>query len=254
MATDESVPSTNNKQRVSIDLRIIVAALFLVIVAMVFVWKPWATTRSQDRTISVTGETTVSGEPDEYVFSPEYEVTSADQDTALDQLTKKSELLVGELKKLGVKDSAIKTNANNYNYPVAQKSSDGIATYTLQLTITIDDKNIAQKAQNYLLTTNSTGTITPYPDFSQTKRKSLESQARNAATKDARSKAEQSAKNLGFSLGKVKSVTDGNGFGSIYPLSGGPEALDTSGANRKLAIQPGENDISYSVTVVYYVK
>ncbi len=80
----------------------------------------------------------------------------------------------------------------------------------------------------------------------------MSAQARDEATKDARTKAEQSAKNLGFKMGAVKSVEDGSGFGDIIPLERGI-AMDTANKNN-MPIQAGENELRYSVTVIYYVR
>jgi uncharacterized protein YggE len=97
--------------------------------------------------------------------------------------------------------------------------------------------------------------VSPQANFSDAKRKDLERQARDAATKDARAKADQSAKNLGFKVGLVKTVTDGTGFGGIiYPLTASGVAKATDLSQPSLAIQPGENDLSYTVTVTYYLK
>lgn len=254
MPPEEQTPPIPSKNRFSLDLRFVVVILLIAIAAMIVIWKPWDTVSSDDRTVSVTGEATISAEPDEYAFYPTYEFTSANQDTALTELTDKSNGITDELKALGVKDSQIKTNADGYDYPATRKTGTDVTTYTLQLTITVGDKKLAQKVQDYLLTTSPTGAVTPYPTFSEAKRKELESKARDQATKEARAKAEQSAKNLGFSVGKVKSVSDGAGFGDIYTLEGGASSLQAEDSSRSLALQPGENDLDYSVTVVYYVK
>jgi uncharacterized protein YggE len=120
------------------------------------------------------------------------------------------------------------------------------------LTITVNDKALTQKVQDYLVTTSPTGSVSPQTTFSEAKRKELESKARDEATKDARSKAEQSAKNLGFKIGKVKSVEDGSGFGGIVLREGLTMASDSKATS--LSVQPGENDLHYTVTVTYYLR
>lgn len=240
-----------NSQKLSfnLDLRLVVVALVLVIAGMLAMWRPWEGV--SDRTIEVGGQATISAVPDEYLFYPVYEFTNADKQKALAELTSKSNDLVAKLKELGVSDSQIKTNSDGYDYPY-YKETDGNPIYSLRLTVTINDKDLAQKVQDYLITTAPTGGVSPQVGFSEAKRKELEGQARDQATKDARAKAEQSAKNLGFSIGAVKSVTDGAGFGGpIYSLdAAGREAASPS----SLSLQPGENDLSYSVSVVYFVR
>jgi uncharacterized protein YggE len=249
--------AAKNKLNVSLDFRLVIAFLLVVIVAMLLIWKPWGTP-SSDRTVSVTGQATLKAEPDEYIFYPNYQFSSANKDTALTELTKKSDQIVGELKKLGVANNKIKTNSGGYDLPIERKPDSEVATYTLSLTVTATDKEQAQKVQDYLVTTSPTGSVSPQAGFSTTMRKSLESKARDQATKDAREKADQSAKNLGFKVGKVKSVSDGTGFGDVIPLgrgySGATEPAIAEDSQQQLTVQPGENELSYSVTVVYYVK
>lgn len=246
------------KLNLAIDLRTVVGVLLVVIAAMLLLWKPWNGVSSDDRTVTVSGEASLSAEPDEYVFYPSYQFKHADKDTALGALTKKSDIIVAELKKLGVEDKNIKTNSGGSDYPVSREPDSNETTYTLTLTVTAGSRDLAQKIQDYLLTTSPTGAVSPQPSFSDAKRQELETKARDQATKAARAKADQSAKNLGFSLGKVKSVTDGTGFGDIIPLDARSSSPSSGAAEDKpttqLTLQPGQNDLTYSVTVVYYVR
>jgi uncharacterized protein YggE len=93
-------------------------------------------------------------------------------------------------------------------------------------------------------------------NFSNAMQKTLESKARDDAAKEARAKAEQSAQNLGFKVGKVKSISDGAGFnGSIMPMnaSAASGTMSMDKATTSLAVHPGQNDLNYSVTVTYYI-
>jgi uncharacterized protein YggE len=113
---------------------------------------------------------------------------------------------------------------------------------------------LAQKVQDYLVTTTPTGSVSPQSMFSEAKRQELNNQARDEATKDARAKAEQSAQNLGFKLGKVKSITDGAGFDQIMPMDAVVSTGSAEASVSRLAVQPGESELSYSVTVIYYIR
>ncbi|HSX32992.1 MAG TPA: SIMPL domain-containing protein [Candidatus Saccharimonadales bacterium] len=252
-------PSTNNKQsprlRLALDYRIICIVLVLIVVGLVLLWRPWHHATNTSRTISVTGDATLTAEPDEFVFSPSYRLTETDPQTALSDLSKKSDAIVAQLKTLGVPNNKIKTNADSWSYPVYYSDTSS-QEYTLQLTVTVNNLALSQKVEDYLLTTSPSGEITPSADFSTSKQKSLQNQARDEATKDARAKAEQSAKNLGFKLGAVKTVDDSAGFdgGIAYPLAAGSNLTDSASSKSSLTVQPGENDLSYSVTVTYYIR
>lgn len=248
--------STKNRLSLSFDLRIIVLLLIAVIAGMLFVWKPWTNSGTSDRTIEVTGESKISAVPDEYGFYPSYEFKNADKTMALADLTKKSDEVTAKLKDLGVKDNKIKTNSSGYDFPVYYDTGRD-ATYTLQFTIFVDNKELAQKIQDYLVTTVPIGSVSPQANFSDSKRKELESKGRDAAAKEARAKADQSGKNLGFKVGKVKSLNDSSNLNGGCGFSGlcAASSLDSVKASDtpSLTVQPGENELSYSVTVVYYI-
>ena len=243
------------KLNVSLDFRWISLALLAAIVVMLLIWKPWVSAGTSDRTVEVSGQATVSARPDEFVFYPAYEFKNGDKQTALDQMTAKSEEVVAGLKKLGVADKDIKTNSDSWSYPTMMPEDEAATTYTLRLTVTTNTEELTQKVQDYLVSTVPTGSISPQATFSEAKLKEVEQKGRDEASKDARKKAEQSAKNLGFKLAAVKTVNDGAGFGGGYTLFDKPmtmEARDSAGSS--LSVQPGENDLTYTVTVTYYIK
>lgn len=258
--TSTQTPPPKKRINLSLDIKsLIIILLIIALGSVLYLWGPWSgKTNDDSRIVSVTGQATIKAEPDEYVFYPSYDFKNADKDAALAAMTKKSDELVAKIKELGVEDKDIKTNAGGYEqgayYPIVDSDS---TTYTLSLTITLSSRELAQKIQDYLVSTAPTGAVSPLATFSKEKQNQLESQARDEATKDARAKADQSAKNLGFKINKVKSVEDGYGFGDILPMEGDARTLDSGSSAAqapKLSVQPGENELSYSVTVIYYIK
>lgn len=258
MVSDSSTPSNKKGFSLTLDYRLVIGVLLAVIVAMLALWRPWELkVDANARTVEVTGEAKLSATPDEYVFYPTYQFEGEDKDAVLKELSAKSDEVVKKLKELGVPDSKIKTDSSGYDntqaYSIAPVPETGLV-YTLSLTVTLSDKEKAQKIQDYLVTTSPTGAVSPQASFSDAKRKELESKAREIATKEARTKADQSAKNLGFSVGAVKSVNDGVGFGDVYPLTAEGSARDIAAPTSKLTVQPGENELTYQVTVVYFIR
>ena len=252
----EITSTTPPKRRLnlSLDPRVIIGLLLLVIVAMLLMWRPWDTSNdTSDRTVDVVGQTKIKAEPDEFVFYPAYDFSNNDREVALKEATEKSDDITAKLKELGVADSKIKTDTSSFEkgyFPTDATNT----VYTLRLTVTVAGKEAAQKIQDYLVTTTPTGSVSPQGTFSEAKKKELENEAREAATKDARGKADQMAKNLGFKVGNVKAVSDSGGFGDVFPVMSRMEATDSSAMTRQLAVQPGENELSYSVTVTYYLR
>jgi uncharacterized protein YggE len=231
--------------------------LLIALVVCVALWKPWqANIKAGERSVSVNGSATITAEPDEFVFYPSYTFTNADKQAALAEMTQKSNDIVAKLKGLGVPANKIKVDSSGYSnvYSIAP---NGDNIYNLNLTVTLSTQASAQKVQDYLITTGPSGSISPQANFSTAKQKQLESQARDKAEQDARAKADQSAKNLGFSVGKVKSVED-SGFDNFGGCGGGlcsgaNQSLSTDAATPSLAVQPGENELPYSVKVTYYI-
>ena len=261
MESPETTDNQRSSQTKTVNLKVnpwwLSAILGLGLAGVIFAWHPWAAAPSaSDRTISVSGTSTVKAEPDEYIFYPSYDVQNADKAAGLKELTAKSEEVVAGLKKVGVADKDLKSNASGYRDYYFYNEENKMHTYTLSVTVTVSSRDMAQKVQDYLLTTTPSGSVTPQSTFSDAKQKKLESQGRDAATKEARSKAEQQAKNLGFEVGKVKTVSDSaNAYGGIEPMMAMDSAVQSSGsATAKLSVQPGENELTYSVQVTYYIR
>lgn len=252
--------ASNNKKsfNLTLDFRWVSALLLIIIAAMLAFWQPWDTVSSTDRTVKVTGTAELKAEPDEFVFYPTYSFEIADKAAALKAVSTKNDEVVAGLKNVGVADKNIKNNSSSYETYMYHKEPDQ-TSYQLSLTITVDNKDLAQKVQDYLITTNPTGQVTPTSSFSEAKRRELEDRARITASEDARNKAVNSAKTLGYKLGKVKSVEDGGGFnGGPIPFEGGRGvSVDSAGetmAQAPLIVNPGQDTFMFSVTVTYYVR
>jgi uncharacterized protein YggE len=244
-----------SNRKLLVDLRLVTAVLFVVVVLALCVWRPWNNTGTDARTVTVNGEATITAAPDEFVFYPNYQFKNASRDVALADMTKKSEEIVAGLKKVGISEDKIKTNSGGNAYPLYPEGTAD-ATYSLNLTVTAASQEQAQKVSDYLVTTAPLGSVSPQASFSKNKRKELEAKARDAAAKDARSKADQMGKNLGFKVGKVKTISDDNGFGIFYPAArdqaGSATSLEPS--QPKLSVHPGQNDLDYTVKVTYFIR
>jgi len=251
---EDNKPSNN--LMLKLDLRIACILLVIIIVCMLAIWRPWQDTTSNDsRKITITGQAIIKAAPDQYQFNPYYEKDTIAEVSALnDQIIKK-------LKELGVTDSQIKNNASKYGSPEIYYLApiDGYDKTTLSLTITLPSKDLTQKVQDYLLTTNPKGSITPYPSFSMNKQKELTNKARDLAIADAKMRADKTASGFDTKIGKVLEVGEGQQSGGIYPLTDkttleAPASGIAEGRDSSISIQPGEDEFSYSVTVVFALR
>jgi len=224
----------------------------------IFLWKPWDSAGSADRTITITGEATIEAEPDLFTFSPQYELTGDDQDGVLEKATVKANEVVDGLKELGVEDKNIKLSSSSYNNWWYDEEEDTNYAY-VNLTVETENRDFAQEIQDYLISTGPEGQISPWSTFTEETQDTLELQAREQAIADAKEKATQSATELGTTVGRVVSVTEGNGFGG-FPVAYAADALaiaesaDGNEVARSLPIQPGENEFNFSITVVFEIK
>lgn len=130
----------------------IVQLLLLVIIAGLLVWsQPWNSSEAKaDRSITVTGESTVEADPDEFTFYPYFEATGMDQVALQTELTEKANAAVEKLKTLGVEEKDIKLDASSYDRWYAEQDEKG--TLNVRLTISTTDSEITQEVQDYLLT------------------------------------------------------------------------------------------------------
>jgi uncharacterized protein YggE len=243
---------------IKLNAWIICAVLLIANLTTIGLWQPWKDGAISDRTIKITGSTTIESEPDQFVFYPYYQKSGQDQTVINNELSELSKTIVAKLKTLGVVDSAIKTAVSSYDYGVYYQNTESEMAGTLNITVTLKDKDLAQKVQDYLITTSPSGSITPQDSFSTAKQKSLESQALAEALKDARSKAESSAKQVGATLGKVITIGDitNNNIPTPWMVDSSVGATDSTKSSEpgSYNIQSGLNEYSFSIEVEYELK
>lgn len=249
-----------NKLILTLDLRVVCVVLVLVVFGMLATWRPWQDSTAVTRTISVTGTGKVTAEPDYYQFNPTYQNSNADTAAAISELNAHLKTVTDKLKELGVQDKDIQVQSSSYDAPKPASAEYLIAPVqsatSAYLTIKVPNKELAQKVQDYLATTDATGQSTPYPSFSDDRQKELKSQAREKAIADAKTQAEKTAQNLGAKLGKVVEVKD-SADTTIFPYQDSVSSSSAEPARdiaTSLPIYPGEQDVSFTVQTVFEIK
>ena len=233
---------------ISISWRLVSIVLLVVIALLIILWRPWDNVQAE-RKITITGEATVSAEPDELVFYPTFEVED------VEELATKANEITAKLKELGVEEKDIKSNSSSYEkyYPMPVDGGDQ-SNLTLQLTISVtNNKELSKKVQDYLLTQNPKGQISPQASFSNEKRKALQDEATSKATVDARARAEKMAIELGGEVGKVITVSEATGYG-VYPVDAAETRDSEASSPPSLPISVGENDFTYQIQVEFELK
>ncbi len=224
----------------------------LVIITGLLVWSaPWSDSNIKEaRTITVTGDTTIEATPEEFRFSFYFEKKGDDEETLKTELTEMANQSVSALKDLGVDESDIKLDASSYDNWYFESGEDGVLR--VNLTVTVSDNELSQEVQDYILSTDAKGQLSPQAVFSEDQKKRLDEQAVEEASQEALKKAEKQAELFNAKLGKVIEIQQGQD--SIFNPVPFAVGLDATAESASLPVLPGQNDYRQSVTVKYELK
>jgi uncharacterized protein YggE len=234
-------------------MKIIEFVLLVSILGLLLWSQPWNQDSSKEvRKVTVSGEATIEAAPDEYVFNPYFEAEGLEQDAVKAELTAKANDAVSKLKELGVAEEDLKLDVSSYDQWYAREDGTGVVMAYLQ--ISVKDKDLAQKIQDYLTSSDTKvkGSLTPQATFSDEKQKELEVQATDKAIEAAKKKAEQQATLVGAKLGKVIEVQSSDVSGGL-PIPYGNDALSSREvtASSSIALLPGQNEYTKTISVTY---
>jgi len=237
---------------------LIAQTVLLVAIFVLVAWtQPWqkSSGSANSRTLNANGSATVKAEPDSFDFYPYFESTGDDQQALRDSQTEEMNRIIDGLKQIGVDDKEMQLDSNAYdNWYVRE---DGTTVATVNLRISVEDENLAEKVQNYLTTTDAKGQVTPQSNFSEEKRRSLQDDALKDAITDARERAEAKADLLSVRLGDVVSVDESYG-GGFFALDDSvtleARSEPASVEQQSLPFLPGTNEVTVTVSVVYEIK
>lgn len=250
--------SDNQSVQISFKMISLVLALFVVgLLVYIVASQPWdKTDNSERRVIEARGEAIVDAEPDEFLFYPYWDVDAANEDQLSEETRIINNNTIAAIKELGIQDKDIKNNANgNEDWYYLDDQSD-VLRASVYLEFSTNDIDIAQRATDYLVDNQAKGQLTPQSQFSNDLRKRLESEARIAAIADAKAKAQQIADGFDQKLGDLKSVqTSEDRFGYPAPATLEGQAEDSSTSSiETITIQPGQNELRYTLTAEFYLE
>lgn len=223
-----------------------IVGIALVVIIGLAIWRPWQPWTSS-RTITVTGTGSIKATPDEFVFRPAYRAQAASQEQASIAVTKTGSATAGRLKSLGVTEAQITTNTSSNQLSSANSNPDQAATAWYLMTVTIDDKTLAQTVAAYLATTSPTGGAIPTARFRSSTLQRLKDEAAAVAKTDAQARAASTAKSQGVHLGHIKTTTD---LTPVTVPTPGDYPATTSGS---ATLAPPEQSVTARVSVVYRV-
>lgn len=206
------------------------------------------------RTITVAGDGEATGVPDIAILSIGVETEGKTAAEALDKNAARMSAAIAKLKARGVAPKDMQTSSLSVG-PRYDYSNDGrpprIVGYTANNSLTVKLRDLA-KAGSIIDDAVGDGANTlGGVSFGFDDPKPLMSEARQAAVKDARAKAELYAAAAGVTLGPVLQIQDG------YASPPSPPPMMEMRAMAKAAptpIETGESAVNASVTMVFEIK
>jgi uncharacterized protein len=200
--------------------------------------------------ITVTGTGTVSGTPDQLVLSMGVQTSAPSVSTAIQEANQAARRVIGSLKAGGVRAADIQTSGLSIqpNYDSSGQVPIGYGV-SEQLTATLRDLARAGTQIQAAVRAGGNATTVNGVSLNLTDTSKLLARARAAAIADAQAKASQFARALGRPLGNVLSVSDQSPMPSPIFAAG----LSAARPAASVPIQPGRQQVSVQITVVYAI-
>ncbi len=207
-----------------------------------------------EHTLSVTGSGKVTVVPDmatiQLGVSIERPTAKAARQAAADAMTK----VVDAIRKLGIADKDIATANVSlgpvYDYP--NNASPKVRGYQLQNTVTVTVRNLDQVGDVLDDSVTSGATTVDGISFDVADRAAAEAQAREAAVKDAKAKADTLANGLGIRITGVASVSEQVSTPIWYGRELAPMAAGGA-ADASTPVLPGSTDVTIDVSVSFLI-
>jgi uncharacterized protein len=241
----ENAESTGKKVVLTLTWKLFAIILLIIIFGLTIYTRPWDQVSANPRTIEITGEATIKLAPDSFVFNPSYEEASQEE------INLKVNEVISQVKALGLGDAGIQSQVSSYE-KYDNTGPTGNYTYNAYLTFSVEDKELAQRIQDYLIISGATGQITPNAGFKRETQKALRDEATIKAVEDARARAEQTAKNLGVKLGKVIKINEPDQNYDVYPIASYDAMSNAEGT--MLPINAGESEYPLSIKVKFEIR
>jgi uncharacterized protein YggE len=221
-------------------------------------------------TISVSGSGEVFAAPDIANISFTVRESATKVSAAQDKVSVKVKAALAGIRKAGVADKDIKTQ--NYssnptyewqegtpycagvNCPTYRPGKQVITGYEVSQTVNIKVRNLEDV--NGLVDGLATAGVTEMqgPNFAIDQEDALQAEARKQAIDKAKIKAELLAKQLGVSLVRIVSFSEGNNYPVYARAMVSGAGMDSAKAVPAPELPQGENQITSNVTITYEIR
>ncbi len=213
---------------------------------------------SQTTGISVCGQGTAFTQPDQAQVTIGVQATAASAEDARSQAAQAMNNVLAALKSAGIASNDIQTSyfaiEPNYNYNSGAQQITGYSATNTAL-VTIHQVNNVGAIVDAVTQAGGNNAVIQGIVFSSSNPGQGMTQAEQNALADAHRQAQQVASSAGLTLGAPISIQVGScGAPSIQPSYGFAQSASAPSANTSTPIQPGQQQVSVVVDVVYAVR
>lgn len=241
---------------------LLIAFVALLIVQQGYSLKTVIKNQKPANTISVSAEGKIKSVPDLATVTIGVMSQGATATEVKDSNNKKINKIIDFIKAQGIKSEDITTSQFSF-YPQQdwQSGKGVIIGYQSDQTVTVKVKGV-DKSQNVMEkvldgAVNNGANQIQGVYFGFENPESVQQEARKLAIDNAKTKAQGLAKEAGLTLGKVVSISETNsGMGTPIVYAGAAMGMGGGGMDKSVApnVEPGSQDITESMTVVFEVK
>ena len=202
------------------------------------------------RQVTVVGSGQVQGVPDTLTADVGIEFTAPDVTTAMNQTNDRQQAVINALTGAGVDRKDISTTEVSLQ-PEYDSSGGAITGYRAgnSIRVKIHPADSASHVLAVIVGAGGDATRINSVSYSIADDSQLVKDARARAFQDAKNRAEQYAQLSGLKLGKVISISEASGGASTVP-----PAPPRGGAVENVPLEPGQQTVSFSVTVVWELR
>lgn len=173
---------------------------------------------------------------------------AASQSAAMNAASQRMRRLIGALRGAGVDARDLQTTG-----PTVGRDWQDPTTYAATQSLTVTVRDLKRAAELLALGTDNGATTSAGPSFSLADSNAFYTAALRRAVQDARAKADAAAALLGVRIAGVVSVDESPATSPPWPV-GADRAASGAGTTTPPPIQPGSQQVSATVTVVFSYK
>jgi uncharacterized protein len=198
------------------------------------------------RQVTVVGSGQVQGTPDLLTANVSIEFTAPDATTAMNQTSERQQAVINALVNAGVDRKDISTTRVSLQ-PQYGPDSSAIVGYRASNSIAVKIRKLdsASNALALIVSTGGDATRINSVNYWIDDDSQLVKDARARAFQDAKDRAQQYAQLSGLKLGKVISISESAGATPPTPIP------MLRAASAPVPLEPGQQTVSFSVTVVW---